>query len=224
MGSREQGLGTGWWGFGKLRWLGCLFTASLMAAATEGVEGKENRLSVDVRVFNYAQVPNEILAQAESGAAGICRVAGVEIAWINCNLPEDARCARPLDPTHLGVRILPNIGAAPGATSRTMGFAVGNLASVSLRRVREDAAEFGVQLDAVLGPALAHEIGHLLLEAERHSPTGIMRAHWQREDYERAPRGAFKFTPKQAQAIQAEVRNRLQAQAALELAAAPPSE
>ena len=46
----------------------------------------------------------------------------------------------------------------------------------------------------MLAPTLAHEIGHLLLTGQGHSSSGIMRAHWRREDYERAPRGAFNFT------------------------------
>lgn len=100
-----------------------------------------------------------------------------------------------------------------------MGFAVGNLASASLRRVRENAAEFGVCLDAVLGPALAYEIGHLLRGQQGHSPNGIMRARWRREDYECTPLGAFKFNAEQAQAIRAEVR-RVQEQGAGEVATA----
>ena len=53
-----------------------------------------------------------------------------------------------------------------------MGFALGNLASVSFRRVREEAAEFGVQPYDVLGPAIAHEIGHLLLRQQGILPRG----------------------------------------------------
>jgi hypothetical protein len=112
----------------------------------------------------------------------------------------------------LAVRILPYFGALPGTDKKTMGFALGNLASVSVRRVSEEAAEFGIQPYEVLGPAIAHELGHILLGQKGHSPTGIMRARWRREDYERAPRGAFNFTAEQAKQIRAEVstRNRRQ--------------
>ena len=108
---------------------------------------------------------------------------------------------------------------APGATNRTMGFAVGDLASVSLRRVREEAVEFGVKPDAVLGPTVAHEIGHLLLMSEGHSPSGIMRDHWGRDDYQRAPRGAFRFTSKQARSIRSAARARAREQRSVGVAA-----
>jgi hypothetical protein len=98
-----------------------------------------------------------------------------------------------------------------------MGLALGDLASISYRRVQDDAADFGVKIETVLGPTLAHEVGHLLLASEGHSPSGIMREHWQREDYERAPRGAFKFTSKQARTISTEVRERAEKQATIGL-------
>jgi hypothetical protein len=60
----------------------------------------------------------------------------------------------------------------------------------------------------VLGPAMAHEIGHLLLVSGGHSPAVIMRA----------PRGAFNFTSEQAQSIQTEIRRRIQERAATAIA------
>ena len=128
-----------------------------------------------------------------------------------------------LDQPTLSVRILPHFGAVPGTDKRTMGFALGNLASVSLRRVSEEAAEFGVQPYEVLGPAIAHELGHLLLGQQGHSPSGIMRARWRREDYERAPLGAFKFTAEQARSVRAEVGRRVQKQGAAEVTTATAS-
>jgi hypothetical protein len=168
---------------------------------------------IHVRVHNYAQVASEILTPAEVAAAEILGKAGVEIIWTNCDpartdLGEAAGCNQALGRTNLGVRIIPYFGVTPGITKRTMGLAVGDLASVSVRRVKEEAVEFGVQPCEVLGPAIAHEIGHLLLGQQGHSPTGIMRARWRREDYERAPQGAFKFTAEQAEQIRVEVSTR----------------
>ena len=163
---------------------------------------------ITVQVYNYAEVSYQTLTQAEVEAVDIFHSAGVEIAWTNCKLPEDPQCAEYLDPIHLGVRLLPDIAPALSDSDRTMGLAVGNLASVSLRRVQEEAAAFEVSVHAVLAPTLAHEIGHLLLVAQGHSPSGIMRAHWRREDYEHAPCGAFSFTSKQARSLRAEVRKR----------------
>jgi len=209
------------WGYGLA--VGLLLTVgwatetqpALGKTKANGEGGQPARIAV--QVYNYAQVSNEILVQAELEAAEIYRDAGVEIVWDNCKLPEDSQCAEYLDPTHLGVRLLPEIAAALSDSNLTMGLAAGDLASVSLRRVQEEAAAFEVSIHAVLAPTLAHEIGHLLLVAQGHSPSGIMRAHWQREDYERAPRGAFSFTARQAQSLRAEVRKRAQEPAIGEL-------
>lgn len=183
---------------------------------------------INVRVHNYAQVSSEILTQAEVEAARIFGKAGVEITWTNCDptrrgLGDAARCNQFLGPTNLGVRILPQFGVIPGTDKETMGFALGYFASVSVRRVKEDAAEFGVQPCVVLGPAIAHELGHLLLGSQGHTPTGIMRARWQGEDYQRAPRGAFNFTSQQAKSIRSEVNKRAQEQATVEATTATAS-
>jgi hypothetical protein len=180
---------------------------------------------INVRVHNYAQVSTEILTQAEAEAAEILGKAGIEIAWTNCDptrkdLGDAAECNQLQGPTTLFVRILPYFGVIPGTDKQTMGFALGTLASVSIRRVSEEAAEFGVKPYEVLGPAIAHELGHILLGQKGHSPTGIMRARWRREDYERAPRGAFNFTAEQARSVRAEVRRRVQEQGAAEVTTA----
>ena len=205
--------------FGLLLTVGWMTEAQPALGKTKANEEGGQPAMIAVQVYNYAQVPSEMLTQAELEAAEIYRAVGVEIVWNNCKLPKDSQCAEYLDPTHMGVRLLPDIAAALNDSNLTMGLAVGNLASVSLRRVREEAAAFEVSVPAVLGPALAHEIGHLLLVSHGHSPSGIMRAHWRPEDYERAPRGAFSFTSKQAQSLRAEIRKRVQEQAAGEVAA-----
>ncbi|MGD0126093.1 MAG: hypothetical protein ABSF46_12080 [Terriglobia bacterium] len=181
-------------------------------------------LSINVRVHNYAPLSNETLTQAEIEAAEILGKAGIEITWTNCDttrkdLGGAAECIQLPGPTTLFVRILPCFGVIPGTDKQTMGFALGNLASVSIRRVSEEAAEFEVKPYEVLGPAIAHELGHLLLRRRGHSPSGIMRARWRREDYERAPLGAFKFTAEQARSIRAEVAMRVREQAAGEVVA-----
>jgi len=60
----------------------------------------------------------------------------------------------------------------------------------------------------LLGHALAHEIGHLLLGPNSHSRTGIMRAHWNHDEIERIARAQLLFTDQQAQRIRKEVSAR----------------
>ena len=169
---------------------------------------------ISVLVYNYAEVPWQSLDRAEREAAWIFHGVGSEVIWTNCNtaitgIPNGVNCTQEVRPTELIVRILPEITVVSGITrDSTMGFAFGNLASVSFCRVKAEAAKFGVGPYAVLGPAIAHEIGHLLLGQQGHSPTGIMRARWQRRDYEAPALGAFKFSAEQAEQVRAEVIER----------------
>jgi hypothetical protein len=70
----------------------------------------------------------------------------------------------------------------------------------------------------ILGHAMAHEIGHLLLNQESHSPTGIMRGDWNLKDLQDAVYGYLLFTSQQAGVIRAEVDRRIRQQKALEAA------
>jgi len=62
----------------------------------------------------------------------------------------------------------------------------------------------------ILGHAMAHEIGHVLLGPNRHSNRGIMRANWDRGVLQEAARGQLLFTREQAAVMRAEVRVRAQ--------------
>lgn len=59
-----------------------------------------------------------------------------------------------------------------------------------------------IGLDQVLGHAIAHEIGHILLGSNSHGSRGLMKAKWGQEDIKRAGKGDLLFTPEQAQVIQ----------------------
>ena len=45
-------------------------------------------------------------------------------------------------------------------------------------RIADHAKRTGSSVAVLLGAVIAHEVGHLLLPAFSHSPTGIMRPHW----------------------------------------------
>jgi hypothetical protein len=201
--------------------LGMILVAGFMTGAWPALgktnakdkSGEQPRISV--WVFNFARVPDSTLTRAENLATEIFRAAGVEIAWTNCNLattdlPENPHCDESLHRLHLEVRVLPDIPAVPCTAERPMGVALGDLASVSHRRVREDANDFRVMPQVVLGPVLAHELGHLLLGPNSHSEKGIMRLRWQPEDYTPPFLRGWSFTPEQAQSIRTEVKRRFQ--------------
>jgi len=65
-----------------------------------------------------------------------------------------------------------------------------------------------VSLGQVLGHVIAHEVGHLLLNQQVHSPHGIMRGEWSFLDFRDMASGILLFTPKQAEFLWADVRSR----------------
>jgi len=63
-----------------------------------------------------------------------------------------------------------------GAFNMTHGATLGGHA------VKAAVERAGIDPGALLGRALAHEVGHLLLRSPGHSPGGLMRAVWTDEE------------------------------------------
>src|SRR5215469_4419013 len=168
-----------------------------------------------VVVDNYSQASDVVLARAEREADRIFRKAGFSAVWSNCSPGQSAIdtqrfCQKAVAATHVILRILP----APVLNKfqdSLFGFAVHPvLASVYyeyvLRLAKTDDAEF--ELPIILGCAIAHEIGHLLLGPDSHSGTGIMQRKWEREQLRQAMMGTLLFTSEQSKVIRDEVQRR----------------
>jgi hypothetical protein len=83
----------------------------------------------------------------------------------------------------------------------------------------------GASLASILGHAIAHELGHLLLGTNSHSPAGIMRARWQPADLASASKGALLFSTVESQAMKNKLDSRhTQARDTSNLAAARPGD
>ena len=57
----------------------------------------------------------------------------------------------------------------------------------------------------VLGHAIAHEVGHVLLRSGAHDTTGLMRGAWAKSDWQRAAVTIIPFTPGQAGCVRQEL-------------------
>lgn len=69
-----------------------------------------------------------------------------------------------------------------------------------INRVHEIAADYGSTRSVVLGTAIAHELGHLLLSKD-HSTTGIMKPYLNQSDFRNVRNGRLVFTDEQADVI-----------------------
>ena len=120
-------------------------------------------------------------------------------------------------PSDLILRIV--TARAPGMTREALGFALLGSeravhALVAYGRVKELAASGQADLSTILGVAVAHEVGHLLLGSAKHTPTGLMGGYWSDRDLELAKFQLLRFTPQAAAAIRREVARRLKGQEA----------
>jgi hypothetical protein len=178
---------------------------------------------------SFAQLPNEhgrphfmlavcdqvglnsgILALARQQTVIIFRRAEVDVTWID--LDPDARCAiTPNQPASFVVVILPQ--APPNAaTPDAMGFAPSRTGAFprayvfynwvgTMVAILEDYNATTTGQGIVLGHAIAHELGHLLLPERTHSLTGIMSTAWHRRHWEDAVAGRLLFHKAEAKAM-----------------------
>ena len=228
MKSKDQGLGIRGWGIGVGYWR-LLNLLLAMVAASPGLAGGETRqpdetdLRVTVRVYNYARVSPADMATAERVAARIFRQTGVELSWVDCprtrqEAQQNPACQSSHTPTEILLRVVSEFPEGLRLPPSSMGFALGTLspqggylAGISYARAQKQLPEAtGLTLGQLLGHGIAHEIGHLLLGMESHSPSGLMGAHWKAQELMLAAYGQFNFSHSQAEAIRADVRARMQ--------------
>jgi len=228
LGARSWGLGVRGWGSGSLVALGCFLTlSSLSYAGTQSTAGEQSHLRITVRVYNYAEVSRGTLVRAEEEASRMFGEAGVGMTWLDCpTSPADAEkypaCEPPLGAMGVDLRILSQAMAARVQSGKErLGFALpstkagsASAAWVFYHRVEQLAESKDASAAQILGHAVAHEIGHLLLGPNRHSSAGLMRADWGPAELQRASRGEMLFTFEQSELIRAEVQARMTLQQA----------
>jgi hypothetical protein len=191
----------------------------MLAGASAAAAEIDSDLRVVVRTYDGADVVGNQLAPAVATATRILAASGIELTWHNCEVAfvrtAAHPCAAPLGANEIAVRIVPletdsgYRGELPLGSSlvdtRTRS---GSLATIYIDRVRWLSQAAGVDASLVLGRALAHEVGHLLLGTNAHSPSGLMRAVWSCESLRRNIRGDWLFAPGDSRAVRQAVRLR----------------
>jgi hypothetical protein len=155
-----------------------------------------------LQLHNFAGVPSSVAVDAASEVTRLYAAVGVSTIW---------RAAAPSDDRSDVIRVivLPHeTGILSHRADTVMGAAVSTpgstrLAYVYYRPVRAEAERHAASISQVLACAIAHEIGHLLIPEAGHSPAGLMRARWQRDDFERANQGRMRFSAEQSALIAA---------------------
>jgi hypothetical protein len=177
-------------------------------------------LAISIHVYDYAAVDWPKLAESESVAGRILAAAGIETRWRNClkGFVWNGRseCAGADSAGAIVVRVLTDAMARKIALKpRQLGTSISTRpgvfptdAYVFFGRISNLAADRGTPLSPLLGAAIAHEVGHLLLGDGSHTSSGIMRGQWGSKEFANIFTGRLRFSPEQAERIRAEVARR----------------
>jgi hypothetical protein len=189
------------------RWLVVIAIAVLSTAAVGAAKPKP--IEVTVRIYSTIGAGawlDAALAQANRTMSGVA----VYADWIDCGggaVSPAARCAVPLVDGELEVRIVnaprPARGdeVPLGNSIVNRGKDTGTLATVYLDRILALAQASRTDPKRLLGRAIAHELGHLLMGSTRHDAEGLMRKLWTTSELVRADPRDWSFTPGDAAAI-----------------------
>jgi hypothetical protein len=178
--------------------------------------GQSVAIQIAVRIRNQAEIEPQILAQAQRETTEVLDRSGIGLAWLDCSpggqsLSRSPACHRAPAPTELVITVLQRSRSTPdGALGRAICPTNGHMAAYATvyvdlaRRMATGKRETAT----ILGYAMAHELGHLLLGANSHSAVGIMRSHWKAQEILTGLTCRFHFTDTQSAQLREAVRAR----------------
>jgi hypothetical protein len=172
--------------------------------------------TVSIRTYNYAAVSKDQLEAAKLEAEHIFRHAGIAIDWIECRVPGSvlgAACTQPvLAGRDLLLRLTERI-PANGSRIVALGESMldreqrdGVLMTIDLLPVRAVAARTSAAMPSLLGRAIAHEIGHLLLRSAEHPRMGLMRGLWTTDELRGMRPAHWEFSSREAELMRQTLR------------------
>jgi hypothetical protein len=173
----------------------CLLGGAIVPVA-DAMAGERG---VVIRIYDGAQAGENARTDAIRTASAILAETGLSAEWHDCTGDAERRqCDHLRGVRSLIIRIAPTLvpgtsasrgsivtRARADASGLILGFAVvesatgdGVMATVFMDRVQMVAHRAAVPASALLGRAIAHEVGHLLLATNAHSRSGLMREIW----------------------------------------------
>jgi hypothetical protein len=184
----------------------------------EGGNDLPQKPAVRVWAIDTTHLHEKTLSEALNAATRIFRNAGVRLLWFRCPAsvvqPGNSERCWSVDQDTLILRIVPR-PAGDFVDRDAVGFAIvvpGNATYATVFRERVLAAldPEGPCTEAVLlGHAIAHELGHLLLGTSSHALAGLMAGRWHAMELEYAASGWLQFSPAESATMRAEAIRRL---------------
>jgi hypothetical protein len=176
------------------------------------------RLPVTIVIYDAARVGAKTLDRTERIAGAVLQTAGIEAGWETGrledfgNLRTDFTAYSRSDCEHrptsaiLRVKVL---GRAPaGVPVQALGYSLpcaegGVQVIIYADRTAQVSQAGGPTFGRVLGYAIAHELGHVLLHSSDHEAAGLMKDIWTKRDWQRAAASLIPFSPTEVHRIAA---------------------
>ena len=146
------------------------------------------RLTIDILADHG--IPSATVAAATAVVGRLYRAVGIEIDWTgDGEIGSNAGATAPVVWRRIAIRssagkqfplAFGNMGVL-GVTPRGQG-GPGRVVYVFYDAARIKSQRFTIPIRALLGYAMAHELGHSLLPHESHGEAGVMRAQWLESD------------------------------------------
>jgi hypothetical protein len=197
----------------SVRFSRTVVTLSLILAPSVTHGAVTGWTDVVVRVYDANGVMAGTNLAALDQARKTLEAASIDVIWRLC-ATTPSPCNAPMAPEELAIRIVRSLvqprlgGGLPlGNAMLDTGNGNGVLATIYVDRVEWLAQQAGADSRALLGRAIAHELGHLLLATTTHGPVGLMRALWSHDEVRRGHARDWAFAPSEL----AVIRRRAQA-------------
>lgn len=196
--------------------------AWLLALASAHLHAEAPR--VVIRLYDSVSIDPAARDAAMRATAALLASAGLAVDWRDCTAGrEHASCREPRLAGDLVMRVVPawrpgrqeplsavSARRSPGEADVRLGVAAvdvragaGVVATVYFDRVQAVAGRAGIAAEDLLGRAMAHEIGHLLLREAGHGRDGLMRATWTDDELAGNRRGDWSFSAAERRRMQA---------------------
>jgi hypothetical protein len=177
---------------------------------------------IQIAVYDRAEVGPKRLSVAQNLTGKILLASGVETKWtvgpisdlqrleIDFSPRTSGECASAPTPSPLRVQVLAR--APSGVSVQTLGFSLpcatgGIQVTIYADHVAKLSETATPTFSRVLGYAVAHELGHVLLHSAEHEDSGLMKAVWSKTDWQRAAVSIIPFSPPDARRIANRIQN-----------------
>jgi hypothetical protein len=188
----------------------------LAIAMTSGRVRGANDTSIDASLTIHADLPDAAQRALVREVESIWRDAGIQIRWVNAKGADPLRTLRvvvdrrPASPEPGGNWVVGELlrfddGAAVAVASIARAEVVVHAAGTGPTHVAPDSL-VQHRVGVVLGRAVAHEIGHYLLESGAHARHGLMRATFQPREFTDLRSGTFEVDEATRRLIQQRLR------------------